>query len=127
MQGQMAVCELDICDYVECKFITFKTENEYENEYENENYKHGIIAEFKNNTYIYSTPNQTFNENIDEMNKHKDCILIYWKLELINTQRITFDKNKWNNEIINKIKNYTILYENEKNNKPKSLFIEDSD
>ena len=29
MQGQMAVCELDICDYIECKFKTFNTIDEY--------------------------------------------------------------------------------------------------
>ena len=61
------------------------------------------------------------------MNKYNDCKFIYWKLDLINIQRITFDTNKWNNIIINKIKDYTILYENEKKNKSKNLFIEDSD
>lgn len=126
MQGQMAVCELDICDYVECKFITFNNESEYIN-INDENYKHGIIAEFKNNTYIYSSFNQSFQECLDEMNKYNDCKFIYWKLDLINIQRITFDTNKWNNIIINKIKDYTILYENEKKNKSKNLFIEDSD
>jgi hypothetical protein len=60
------------------------------------------------------------------MNKYNDCKFIYWKLDLINIQRITFDTNKWNNIIINKIKDYTILYENEKK-KSKNLFIEDSD
>jgi len=126
MQGQMAVCELDICDYVECKFITLKDENEYINCCD-ENHKHGIIAEFRDRTYIYSTFNQDFSKNIEEMNKHNDCILIYWKLELINTQRITFDEQKWNNKIIKSIQKYCNIYEYEKKNKPKTLFIEDSD
>jgi putative phage-type endonuclease len=29
MQGQMAVCELDICDYIECKFKAFNDIDEY--------------------------------------------------------------------------------------------------
>lgn len=127
MQGQMAVCELDLCDYVECKFITIdETEYKNMNMNDDENYKHGIIAEFKDNTYIYSTSNQSITECIDEMNKHNNCLFIYWKLDLINTQRVTFDSNKWNNVILKKIKTYVDLYEIEKN-KSKNLFIEDSD
>jgi len=36
--------------------------------------------------------------------------LIYWKLKLINIQKVKFDKNKWNKEIINKINNYHEIY-----------------
>ena len=158
MQGQMAVCELDICDYIECKFKTFNNIDEYienikklydnengndnENDNGNENgnvndngngnkndidYKHGIIAELKDHSYIYSTPNQNYNDNIDEMKKINDAKYVYWYLDIINVQRVYFDKDKWNNKIVKKIADYWKLYESELNKKPVNLFIEDSD
>jgi putative phage-type endonuclease len=134
MQGQMAVCELDICDYIECKFICFNNKNEYiENVKDlDDNYIHGIIAEFKDDEpdkkWIYSAENQTYMENISEMEtNHKPMKFIYWKLDLINIQRIYFDKNEWNNTE-KKIAEYWILYQKALiNNKPINLFIEDND
>jgi putative phage-type endonuclease len=146
MQGQMAVCELDICDYIECKFKTFnniddyienikklnendnENDNDNENENDNENdYKHGIIAELKDHSYIYSTPNQNYRDNIDEMKKINDAKYVYWYLELINVQRVYFDKDKWNNKTAKKIADYWKLYQSELDKKPVNLFIEDSD
>ena len=143
MQGQMAVCELDICDYIECKFKTFNTIDEYidyvndndndnDNDHDNDNdndndYKHGIIAELKDHSYIYSTPNQNYKDNIDEMKKINDVKYVYWYLEIINVQRVYFDKDKWNNKTVKKIANYWKLYQAELNKKPVNLFIEDND
>jgi putative phage-type endonuclease len=135
MQGQMAVCELDICDYIECKFKTFNNIDDYienikdlENNENGENdYKHGIIAELKDHSYIYTTPNQNYNNNIDEMKKINDVKYVYWYLEIINVQRVNFDKDKWNNKIAKKIAEYWKLYESERIKKPINLFIEDSD
>ena len=135
MQGQMAVCELDICDYIECKFKAFNNIDEYidniKNLDENENglndYKHGIIAELKDHSYIYSTPNQNYNDNIDEMKKINDVKYVYWYLEIINVQRVHFDKDKWNNKTVKKIADYWKLYQSELNKKPANLFIEDND
>jgi putative phage-type endonuclease len=145
MQGQMAVCELDICDYIECKFKAFNDIDEYiyniknleGNENGNNNYKHGIIAELKDHSYIYSTPNQNYNDNIDEMKKingndngngnGNDIKYVYWYLEIINVQRVYFDKDKWNNKTLKKIADYWKLYKSELDKKPNNLFIEDSD
>jgi len=135
MQGQMAVCNLDICDYIECKFKEFKDEEDYINnikELNLDNYKHGIIGEiYENNDikYIYSKFNKNYEENIEEMKIHKinNYKLKYWMLEIINIQRINFDKNRWENIIEPKIKIYWSLYQEELKNKPKNLFIEDSD
>ena len=135
MQGQMAVCELDICDYIECKFKSFDNIDDYINNIkdleDNENgkndYKHGIIAELKDHSYIYSIPNQNYNNNIDEMKKINDVKYVYWYLEIINVQRVNFDKDKWNNKIAKKIAEYWTLYESERSKKPVNLFIEDSD
>lgn len=131
MQGQMAVCELDICDYIECKFKTFENEEEYIQKVKDiDKYKHGIIIDYKNGNYKYSTFNNSYDMNIDEINKINDNNdnIIYWILEIINVQRIKFDEKLWNNKIKEKIEEYTKLYQKEKlNNQKSNLFIEDSD
>ena len=135
MQGQMAVCNLDVCDYIECKFIQFKDEEDYINsikEKKLDNYQHGIIAEiYENNEirYVYSKFNNNFESNIEEMNNYKNSNykLNYWMLDIINIQRVNFDKNRWNDIIEPKIKTYWSLYQQELKNKPKNLFIDDSD
>jgi hypothetical protein len=128
MQGQMAVCELNICDYIECKFIAFKDEKEYiETAEKLETYKHGIIADLGLGNFKYSTFNQDYKLNIEEMAEYDKCI--YWMLDIINVQRIQFNVDLWNNTIKSNIINYWNLYQNELNNneKNKNLFIEDSD
>ena len=115
IQGQLAVCNLNECDYVECMFVVLE-ESEYMEEFANKdvNIKHGIIAEYiscKGNseyTYLYSDSSETadkiildirnkidtFNENPDN-NNYKFEKLTYWKLEKINTQRVLFNKSEW--------------------------------
>jgi len=132
IQGQLAVCNLKICDYIECEFLSLNSEEKYL-EINEENYKHGIIAELKINNdydYKYSTKNQDLISNINEMKKYKNegYNLIYWKLNLINIQKVNFDKNKWDNEIIHNINNFYEIYKNEKLNLNSiNLFIDDSD
>jgi putative phage-type endonuclease len=135
IQGQLAVCNLNTCDYVECKFKCFNTEEEYLEEIKNisDNYLHGIIGEKKVNNefiYIYTTDKQTGKDNIKEMNDYKenDYKMNYWKMELINIQEVSFNKDKWDNIIMDKIKSYNLIYKEEKekgggNNK--DLFIDD--
>ena len=122
MQGQLAVCNLNECDYVECTFLSLE-ENEYIDEFENNkdvNIKHGVIAEYKsdnvNDGYIYlysegsegSSNIKTASENIKDIHNKIDIFnqnpensnykldkLTYWKLEKINTQRVLFNKNEW--------------------------------
>jgi hypothetical protein len=132
IQGQLAVCKLYKCDYIECEFIIYEKEEEYiESNIENDNYLHGIIAEKKINgefVYIYSNENQSCNENIKEMNKYikENYKLNYWKLEIINIQEVDFDKEKWNNFIIDKIKTYNSIYFKEKKNQDSiNLFIDE--
>ena len=108
IQGQLAVCSLYNCDYIECEFKSYNSKDEYLSKLPDENYKHGIIAERKVNgdyEYKYSINNQTAIDNLKEMEKYinEGYDLIYWNLELINIQRINFDKNKWDTEILNKI------------------------
>ena len=134
IQGQLSVCNLTNCDYIECEFIEFENEIEYLSNIQdltNDNYKHGIIAEIKVKSdyeYIYSTNNQNGEMNIREMNnyKMKGYKLIYWKLKLINIQKVVFNEDKWKNEIAEKIKKFYDIYINEKQlSNPINLFIND--
>jgi putative phage-type endonuclease len=133
IQGQLAVCNLEDCDYIECEFISLGSKDEYLDLKEDENYKHGIIAELKVNNdydYKYSTENQKLLNNLKEMEEYekKGYNLIYWKLKLINIQKVKFDKNKWNKEIINKINNFHEIYKEEKiKNNPINQFIDEDD
>lgn len=115
IQGQLAVCNLNECDYVECKFVILE-ESEYMEEFgENNkdyNIKHGVIAEYISRsgsgeyTYLYSDNNKTACDNISDIynkievfnenpDNNKYVKLIHWKLETINTQRVNFNKSEW--------------------------------
>lgn len=152
IQGQLAVCGLEECDYIECNFKNLKTEKDYLSEIDN-NIKidHGIIAEFKiiNSNeyyYIYSDENLNTEECIENINlklnkKIKDDKtiifnkLIYWKLEKINIQKVYFNEKEWNNiipkinsfwEKVESFKGQPIEYKKEKPVE-KYLFIPDDD
>jgi putative phage-type endonuclease len=133
IQGQLAVCKLEDCDYIECEFISLGSKEEYLDLKEDENYKHGIIAELKVNNdydYKYSTKNQDFITNVKEMDLYEKqgYNLIYWKLKLINIQQVKFDKNKWEKEITSKINNFYEIYKEEKiKNNPINQFIDEDD
>lgn len=136
IQGQLAVCNLKNCDYIECEFVDFDNEEEYLEEIDEldnngESYKHGIIAEIKikgDYEYNYSTNNQTGELNLKEMNEFnkKGYRLIYWKLKLINIQKVVFNEDKWKNEIVEKINKFYDIYMDEKKlGNPINLFIEE--
>lgn len=134
MQGQLAVCKLDNCDYIECEFITFENEEEYlfNCDNNNDNYSHGIIAEKKENgefIYHYSSENQDCFTNINEMNSYNGYNFIYWKLKEMNIQRVVFNKDEWDKTIVPKINNYINVYKNEKSfiENPVNLFINEDD
>jgi putative phage-type endonuclease len=134
IQGQLAVCQLFNCDYIECEFECYNNEYDYLSNTNNlENYKHGIIAENKiDYSYIYSKEKQSALENINEMNSYlndNNYRLNYWSLKLINIQKVEYNSNKWDNEILPKINNFYNIYINEKKNKEKpiDLFILDDD
>ena len=119
IQGQLAVCNLNECDYIECMFIVLE-ESDYIEEFANNkdvNIKHGIIAEYISDmrnceyTYLYSDSssiNKTANDNIKDIRNKIDVFnenpknsnyklekLTYWKLDKINTQRVVFNKSEW--------------------------------
>ena len=119
IQGQLATCCLEDCDYIECDFKTFQNLEEYlSNINENILVDHGVIAEYKNVEngefiYLYSDPYQTPADaiaNIQDQvlkNQSEYNFLKYtpWSLQQINVQRVSFDKDQWVN-ISEKIQNF---------------------
>jgi len=111
IQGQLAVCGLNECDYVECEFKTFTDEYEYLSNVQNDlRINHGVIAEYIDNEkqyyYLYSTCNITPSDALininDEVSKNPINNLEfikfhYWVLKKINTQKVYFDEQEWAN------------------------------
>jgi putative phage-type endonuclease len=122
IQGQLAVCKLNECDYIECIFKSLENENDYL-ELGNITINHGIIAEFYNSkgeyVYYYSSSNKTPKECIDEMINNCDYHDIrddekkvlkfskytFWRLDEMIIQRVTFNSDEWK-IIIPKINNF---------------------
>jgi putative phage-type endonuclease len=84
VQGQLEVCELDRCDFLECAIKEYTGENEYMNDHYEGNYKlnkygneKGVVAEF----YRKSTKTFFYNySSISLMGKELED----WKYEMIN-------------------------------------------
>ena len=129
MQGQLEVCNLDECDYLECKFSEYKTEIEFMNDknpsndkLSNELKEKGIIIEINNDDgtkYEYSNLDMSMEEilswksntlsNLDITDEYK---IYYWKLTEYFCKRVQrdinfFEENIKNLEFLwNKIKYY---------------------
>lgn len=129
MQGQLEVCNLDECDYLECKFSEYKTEIEFMNDKNPSNDKlsndlkeKGIIIEINNDDgtkYEYSNLDMSMEEilswksntlsNLDITDEYK---IYYWKLTEYFCKRVQrdinfFEENIKNLEFLwNKIKYY---------------------
>jgi len=150
IQGQLAVCQLEFCDYIECDFKIYDTEVTYiENILNNKNIKyHGVIAEFYDTNlneyeYLYSDPDmepiyacQNIRNKV-AAKLYTDGLIFkkftYWYLNKINIQRITFDENLWKtcisniNEFWEKVEECKLLPCEEVKQKQKYVFIEDDD
>jgi putative phage-type endonuclease len=119
IQGQLAVCKLEECDYIECEFKTYDSHTCYIddicNTHNNAVTKHGIIAEYKNKLteeyyYLYSEPYLTAAAAYEDIKKQmstlvdKDNNLLFlkltpWRLQKINVQRVTFSPTLWSETV----------------------------
>ena len=128
IQGQLAVCKLKECDYIECIFKSIENEEDYLELLElGDTVKHGVIAEFYNSkgeyVYYYSEPNQTPKECLEEITNNRNNYIkdysdanganaanganttlkfskyTYWKLDEMIVQRVIFNENEWVNII----------------------------
>lgn len=123
MQGQMAVCGLEECDYAEFNFIEIDLD-----EFLSLSRKDfcGIITKYDDDTITYSRlkedPNISYMENTSLKEKKR---VIYWKLQNHLIQRVKFNKYKWYDEYLPKIKDFwnkVLEYE-----EPKYTYIDDDD
>ena len=107
IQGQLDVCNLDLCDYVECSFEDIKTFGEYESKVEHDGERphyHGAIVVTTNadgsEEYMYSpeqlTPADTttwVEQTIDTLDNYLE--VKFWRLRAMNIVRVKRDKALW--------------------------------
>ena len=134
IQGQLEVCNLNECDFLECEFDSYK-ENEQEFLNDTDKLKeYGIIISYKIDDdeeykYKYSNISNTKQEMIDWKNQEisnfdilVDFKIEYWKIRKYNCQRVYRDVNFFNEEMedIHKLWNKIEYYKKQEN---KSEFI----
>jgi putative phage-type endonuclease len=101
IQGQLDVCGLKECDYFECQFALYDSQEEFRASFD-DNCMKGVIIETDNKRYLYSniySPTLT-NVGLDEINQWIEEINInnavsnikYWYLSHFNLQRVKYDK-----------------------------------
>lgn len=110
MQGQMAVCNLKECDYIECDMQTFDSYEDYSIMVDDSVHNHGVICEFTRageTYYEYSDPLLTAKQAdawargfaTTEMRRDKNIELVkihYWRLRKMSIVRVHFDEERWN-------------------------------
>ncbi len=109
MQGQMAVCGLEECDYIECDMEVFSEEDAYISEMQESVRDHGVICEFTKDgetQYEYSdpllTPKQAitwareFSSRAMRSDPTLNLMKVHcWRLRQISVQRVYFDDKRW--------------------------------
>jgi hypothetical protein len=116
MQGQMAVCGLTECDFVDAEiYFNYKCIEEYINDSDilNMIVDHGIVVEYIdynnydstptsiNRQYIYSPVYLTAKECLKwaeeiRASKNTQCLILPWKLVKIIIKRVYFNQEVWN-------------------------------
>ena len=127
IQGQLAVCKLKECDYIECIFKSLESEEEYLCiDGDAQGTAHGVIAEFYNRAgeyvYYYSEPNRTPAECLADIRKIasseeklKFSKYTYWRLDEMIIQRVVFNAREWEtiipkiNSFWEKVEEYKLL------------------
>lgn len=116
IQGQLEVCDLEFCDYLECSFKEFNTIEEFlDNDKKDIKFK-GIIVEKYNTTlekseYIYyyiedinkEDIHAWIEKNINEILDTDGYVYIkttYWQLTHYNIVLVKRDKNRFDNELL---------------------------
>ena len=116
MQGQMAVCNLKECDFVDAEiFFNYNSLDHYINDSDILNNKkdHGIVIEYcdietKVKSHVYSPEDLSIQECISWANNYKMAnlqssniytTLLPWKLVKIIIKRVYFNEELWNNLI----------------------------
>ena len=117
IQGQLEVCDLEECDYLECKLSQYRNENEFledtyiDNILTKDLNEKGILIEYIKDdvrNYVYSE----LHHNMEELLKWKEDIIsdfdftiqydiVYWRLDKYLCQRVYRDKDFFQKNISN--------------------------
>jgi putative phage-type endonuclease len=117
MQGQLEVCNLDDCDYLECKFSEYKNESDFilDKDYDqilsSDLKEKGIMIQIDHNDetkYLYSDLNLTIDQMLDWKNNiisnleiTEEYTIYYWKLTEYFCKRVKRDVNFFEENIKN--------------------------
>lgn len=135
IQGQLEVCNLNECDFLECEFEQYKNEQEFLNDIDEsecltQNLKEkGIIVQYREDPdeeykYLYSPLNMKTNEMVNWKNNIIEGFDIttefkedYWRLRKYNNQRVYRDVNVFEkmNEDLKFIWDKILYYRNPEN------------
>lgn len=122
MQGQMAVCGIAECDYVECGMERLRSEEEYCETFADKRRGHGVILEFEDHArklhYEYSPEDLTGAEAVAWGRKTASEIMnsvgherwnlsamVFWRLKTLNIVRVYFNPESWQ-ELVPKIEEF---------------------
>lgn len=138
MQGQMAVCGLEECHFVECDIQKLENEQDYLANVDHEaTMDHGIVIEYPNadEKYLYSPPYLTTTDAIAWMSDQPpDGKVVFWKLRKYHMCCVYFDEDRWNDMVPSildfwkEVEMIRVLPTEKGKTKEKSMdFIEDED
>jgi putative phage-type endonuclease len=115
IQGQLEVCDLEECDYLECKISEYQSEKEFLDDTSEDNIltkdlnEKGIIFDYKENNetkYIYSKLDMTTEELLEwkrdtivEFDISVDYNITYWRLDKYLCNRVYRDKEFFEDNI----------------------------
>jgi putative phage-type endonuclease len=117
IQGQLEVCDLEECDYLECKLKQYNNEADFLSDSHTDyiltkdlNEK-GIVIEYKKDgerNYLYSDLNKTISELVEwkediitEFDYTIEYEIVYWRLDEYFCKRVYRDKEFFNKNIEN--------------------------
>ena len=117
IQGQLEVCDLEECDYLECKLRQYSNEDAFLSDSHTDyiltkdlNEK-GIVIEYKKDgerNYLYSDLNKTISELVEwkediitEFDYTIEYEIVYWRLDEYFCTRVYRDKEFFNKNIEN--------------------------
>lgn len=102
IQGQLEVCDLEECDYVECNIEHIKTQAEYEAiDARDHTHFHGAIVEVRGaeEPFLYSPASAVPDATTDWVEaaiQDQDVAgIFYWRLKEINVVRVKRDRAQW--------------------------------
>jgi hypothetical protein len=110
MQGQMAVCGLTDCDYIECKISQHTSFEAYAQAARRTEYvsDHGIVV-VENGEYMYSGVGMSPNEAHEWATAKATTIkakVVMWSLDVIQIQRVKFDSERWEKQVVPKVQQF---------------------